>query len=207
MEFHSADLRDSPADTTEQTAVDQAARRVPHADSRLLAQIGQRDEQALASLYDRYGALVYSIALRITHERALAETVVQHVFHTVWQAAVSLPIDVNVPVWLGGMARQQALATQNGRARAAAHQQAHATGHAPNRAGRQAPDARRAFSRLLPKQREAIELAYYSGLNCPEIAQRLDESESTIKARLRTGLSAFSEHLQNTTENLDEPNQ
>ncbi|HEX5689651.1 MAG TPA: sigma-70 family RNA polymerase sigma factor [Roseiflexaceae bacterium] len=207
METQPANVSANPAATTDQVAVEQAPRSTSASDSQLLAQIGQRDEQALASLYDRYSPLVYSIVLRITHERAHAETIVQRVFHTVWQAAVSVPTDVNVPVWLSGMARQQALAAHHGRARATTHQKTHAIGRdAPDLAGPQALKVRRAFNRLSAEQRETIELAYYGGLSCREIALRLHEPVGTVMARLRDGLSTFCEQLRNTPENLDEPN-
>jgi RNA polymerase sigma-70 factor (ECF subfamily) len=207
MDIQSANGAANPAATTEQAAVEQACPNAPRLDSRLLAQVGQRDELALGSLYDRYSALVYSIALRITQERALAETIVQNVFHTVWQSAISLPIDMNVPVWLSGMARQQALAARNSRTRAAARQQTHATGRDEQSVGGpQALKVRRALNRLLAEQREPIELAYYGGLSCREIALRLHEPVSVVKARLRTGLSTFSEQLRNNTENMDEQN-
>src|SRR5689334_7548193 len=42
-------------------------------DSQLIVEIGQRNEHALGTLYDRYGSLVYTIALRMSQDLALAE--------------------------------------------------------------------------------------------------------------------------------------
>lgn len=44
-------------------------------DSILMAQLCQQDRQALGVLYDRYGTLVYTLALRMTGNRAAAEAV------------------------------------------------------------------------------------------------------------------------------------
>jgi RNA polymerase sigma-70 factor (ECF subfamily) len=201
MDRESADVCANPATT------EQASRNVPDLDRRLLAQIGQRDEQALRSLYDRYSTLVYSIALRITQQPALAETIVQNVFRTVWQSAIWIPVDVNVRVWLSGMTRQQALAAQDSRTRVAAQQETCAMGCDEQHAGgAQALKVRRALDGLLPEQRETIELAYYGGLSCREIAQRMHEPVSIIKARLRVGLSTLSEQLSTPAAHLEEPN-
>ncbi len=56
-------------------------------DDELLVLITQGDEQALGTLYARYGRLVYTIALRCTTDRLTAEEVIQDVFQHVWQHA------------------------------------------------------------------------------------------------------------------------
>jgi len=43
----------------------------------LLAQTRRRDAGAFAALYDRYGAAVYSLALRMLRDRQTAETLVE----------------------------------------------------------------------------------------------------------------------------------
>ena len=88
----------------------------PLSDSRLIVQIGQYDQQALSTLYDHYAALMYTTVLQITHDQAVAETLVQAVFYTVWQSASSFQIGPSVPMWLMDMAWQhvQAVAKRNG---------------------------------------------------------------------------------------------
>src|SRR5690349_2620464 len=99
------DAVDAPA----MTSINQASRNTPLLDSQLIVQIGQSDQQALGALYDQYGALVYTIALRITHDQALAETVVLDVFYTTWQTARSFQIGASVPLWLIEMAQHQSV--------------------------------------------------------------------------------------------------
>jgi RNA polymerase sigma factor (sigma-70 family) len=50
----------------------------------LLAAVGLGDERALASLYDRHSTLVYSVALRVCGDSALAEEVLQSIFMQMW---------------------------------------------------------------------------------------------------------------------------
>ncbi len=54
-------------------------------DSSLLERIERRDENAIALLYDRYAAVVFSVALRVSGNRASAEQVLATVFSEVWR--------------------------------------------------------------------------------------------------------------------------
>jgi RNA polymerase sigma-70 factor (ECF subfamily) len=51
-----------------------------------------------------------------------------------------------------------------------------------------AQSVRAALGSLPPVQREAITLAYFSGLTQQEIAQRTDAPLGTVKSRVRLGL-------------------
>ena len=120
-EYHTVDSSGVPY-------ADQGWRDRRLSDSRLIVQIGQHDEQALGTLYDSYGALVYTTALWIAQDRALAETIVQDVFYTVWQSASGFQLGSSVPVWLIGLARQLAIAAtqpHGDRTRRATHSPKH----------------------------------------------------------------------------------
>jgi RNA polymerase sigma-70 factor (ECF subfamily) len=47
---------------------------------------------------------------------------------------------------------------------------------------------REALQQIAPEQRQAVELAFFSGLTHEQIAQRLGTPLGTIKARIRRGL-------------------
>src|ERR1035441_10329649 len=57
-------------------------------DSSLLARVQSGDEQAMASIYDRYSRVVYSVALRVLRDPASAEDVLQEVFMQIWRLMV-----------------------------------------------------------------------------------------------------------------------
>ncbi|HVN53011.1 MAG TPA: sigma factor, partial [Anaerolineaceae bacterium] len=56
-------------------------------DQALLQQIVAAQTAALSELYDRYGRLVFSLAVRIVGEASLAEEITQDVFVQLWKKA------------------------------------------------------------------------------------------------------------------------
>jgi RNA polymerase sigma-70 factor, ECF subfamily len=173
-------------------------------DEELIRRILRRDELALGTIYDRYGRLVYTIALRITGDREAAEEVTQDVFQAVWQGAGSFQISGSFPAWLMGIARHRAIdLTRSRRYRARTREEVLDQSFAgAATASDAAVDAlalravvRTALAELPPTQRQAIELAYYAGLTHVEIAGCLGEPVGTIKSRMRLGLTRLRDLL------------
>src|ERR1700722_18418124 len=54
-------------------------------DAALLALVQRGDEYAMASLFDRYSKVVYSVALRVLRDPSSAEDVLQEVFMQIWR--------------------------------------------------------------------------------------------------------------------------
>jgi RNA polymerase sigma-70 factor (ECF subfamily) len=168
-------------------------------DDELLALVTRRSEPALGTIYDRYGALVYTIALRITGDRQTAEEVVQDVFQSVWQTAAGFQPGLgSCASWLVGITRHRAIdAIRSKRERARSREQTIEpdafidVDANPDLAAVQV-DLREAMKEALgtlpTSQRQAVELAYYGGLTRVEIAERLGEPVGTVKTRLRLGL-------------------
>ena len=176
-----------------------AAEQAALGDDELIALVLRRQEAALGMIYDRYGRLVYTIALRITGDRETAEEVVQDVFQNVWQTAGSYrPGAGAFSSWLLSIARHRAIdATRSKRERARGREETLGSDvptaedfgveRAVARSGLR-DTVRAALQQLPPGQRQAIELAYYGDLTRAEIAERLGEPLGTIKTRLRLGL-------------------
>lgn len=168
-------------------------------DEHLLARLRTRDEAALAALYDRYGGLVFTLALRIVGDRELAEEVLQDTFWRCWDGAEQYDGSRGrVAGWLMGVARNGAIDVLRGRQHRARLRETEALPPEGFPAEpRQADESDAillrqtiggAFEALSAVQREALELAYYGGLTQVEIAQSLGEPLGTVKSRIRDGL-------------------
>lgn len=178
-------------------------------DEELIARVRWREEPALAAIYDRYGRLIYTIALRIVGDRESAEEVTQDVFQAVWQSAGSFQPNGNFSAWLIGIARHRAIdATRSRRHRARAREEllddervagrGEGDGHADLLMLRTV--VRNALAELPASQRQAIELGYYGGLTHAEIAAQLGEPVGTVKSRMRMGLIKLRELLKTVEE-------
>jgi RNA polymerase sigma-70 factor (ECF subfamily) len=179
------------------------------ADEELVWRVLRREESALGAIYDRYGRLVYTIALRITGDREAAEEVMQDVFQAVWQGVGSFQVGGSFAAWLTGIARHRAIdVTRSRRYRARARESAlddyaaggTTTGETPAEALVLRTVVQEALQELPPTQREAIELAYYGGLTHVEIAGRLGEPIGTVKSRMRLGLTRLRDLLRTARE-------
>src|SRR5690349_13483247 len=79
-------------------------------DRELMGRIAQHDENALTELYQRYGQIVYSLALRILANHQLAEEVTQDTFITVWNQPESWDsAGGRLSSWLLTMTRYKAI--------------------------------------------------------------------------------------------------
>ena len=171
-------------------------------DQTLIAAIAAGDSNALEQLYDRYGAAVYRVALRMLKNRELAEDVVQEVFWRVWRRSASFINERGrVTQWLFGIAHNLCIdEMRRMRARPAPvyedvehpviQQLIDEQTDVP--AAVWTTEQRRviseAMSELPAAQRQAIALAYFGGLSHQEIATKLNRPLGTIKTRVRLGL-------------------
>jgi RNA polymerase sigma-70 factor (ECF subfamily) len=173
-------------------------------DYELMRRITARDESALAGLYDRYGAVVNALCLKMFGDRTAAEDVVFDVFWEIWDRAERFDPTRGTPVaYLLGVARSRA--TDRLRSlRAKKRQPAANSTDDRSRAGQAAisdsspvDDAmlceqrirvRGAMEQLGPLEREALELAFYEALTHSEIAARLNSPLGTVKSRIRQAL-------------------
>src|SRR5450432_2734280 len=79
-------------------------------DFALMRGISARDESALAALYDSYSPLVYTLLMRILHNRADADELLTDIFYEVWQQANRFDESRGCPrVYLVTLARSRAI--------------------------------------------------------------------------------------------------
>jgi RNA polymerase sigma-70 factor, ECF subfamily len=166
--------------------------------SAVLRRLAAGDSLALAEFYDAHAGLAYGLALRVLRDRSDAEDVVQEAFVQVWRQADRYDPERGTPqAWLCAIVRTRAL--DRLRRRVARREQEEVTepaasGGTPDREGELA--VRKALLSLSADQRRALELAYYEGLTQSEIARRLNEPLGTVKTRIRTGLAALRDRLE-----------
>ena len=167
-------------------------------DEELMRRVAARDEQAFAQLYDRYAAICLGFMLRILHNRAEAEDVLQEVYLQIWQQASNFDAARGRAItWILTIARSRALdrlrkiAVRDRTATAATHEQSMRVANTTiddclNLENAEIVHA--ALAGIAEKQRQLLILAYYEGLTQTQIAERLGEPLGTVKTRMRNGL-------------------
>lgn len=174
-------------------------------DADLVEAMSQRDEGALGILYDRWSALVYSVAAAIVGPED-AEEVLEDTFWQAWrQAEQYRKTRGKVSTWLTMIARSRALDRRKSKNRhpelpwaEARSAQLEKPGPCPLSEAIQSDERGLILAALgmLPlEQRETVELAYFSGLSQNQIAAELDQPLGTIKTRARLAAAKLREHL------------
>lgn len=171
-------------------------------DEELMQRLFYRDSGAFEALFDRYGDLVYSTALRVLHDPQLAEDVSQEIFVRIWKAPQRYVADRGrFLTWLISVTRNRSVDELRSRGRRRRYETASPeeqefeppAGDSANPAlsaqlAEQAGIVRAALAELPPEQREVIELAYFGGLTQQEISERLAQPLGTVKTRIRLGM-------------------
>ena len=178
-------------------------------DEILLRLIVQARAEALSELYDRYGRLVFSLALNSVGNPATAEEITQDVFLRVWQRARQYRADrAKVSTWLTSITRHRAIDQLRRRgSRPEQHSLVWAElapGAEPSVDGPEQATAlamerervRAAIDRLSEEQRQVLALAYFQGLTQSQIAEALVLPLGTVKTRIRLGMQKLREMLQ-----------
>jgi RNA polymerase sigma-70 factor (ECF subfamily) len=166
-------------------------------DSDLLVRVADRDRFAFEAIYRRYVRSVYGLALRRLRDRQRAEDAVQETFTAVWRSAASYkPERGPAAPWLYAIARNAIV----DRLRAKSDMLAEAPEVASGEAGPAdraessfvAWRVHRALEELPDKEREVLELAYWSGMSQSEVAEYLHIPLGTVKTRTRSALARMS---------------
>jgi RNA polymerase sigma-70 factor (ECF subfamily) len=169
------------------------------ADTALIERLRNRDPEGLATAYDRYSPIVYSLFLRITRDQSVAEDLVQELFIRVWSRARSFDSSKGaLGVWILSIARNMAIDhVRSAQARFATRlrpiehaDKAHGERKSqdPESLIDQARTVQNAFAGLNLNQKRVLELAYFEGFSQSEIAQHLQEPLGTVKSWMRSAL-------------------
>jgi RNA polymerase sigma-70 factor (ECF subfamily) len=163
-------------------------------DALLAARLAAGDDHALAEVFDRFGAAVYSAAAYVVGTGG-AQDVVQDVFVELWCRPDRYdPDSGSLRGYLMLLARHRAVDAMRSELRRIARQERHyrlSPDEGPPSPGEQvlsahlASEVRAAIQRLPAAQRQVIELAYFEGMTCREVASAVGIPEGTVKSRLR----------------------
>src|SRR6202522_4357390 len=167
-------------------------------DATLIARLVQRDESALAALYDRYSGMLSSLLNRILRDTQAAEEILQDIFFQLWRNATQFDASRgSLPGWLLVIARNRAISRLRRHNPASGEELLEntvvlQTNLESNVAQQQLiGKVKGALDRLPKEQRAAIELAYFEGLTHSEIAERTGDPLGTVKTRLRSAVETL----------------
>lgn len=171
-------------------------------DTALLQRIADKDSASFQQLYRKYGGLLFTAISQVLNDHHDAEDVMQEVLVQIWNKAHLYEPRKGKPLtWLATMARNRAIdriRSKQRRSRLNDEFEVENKSVQPEfeeSVSETLEDKERnliihkAVNRLTDDQREAIELAYFSGLTQTEVAERLNEPLGTIKARIRRGVN------------------
>ena len=173
----------------------------------LMVQVAAGSESAITKIYDATSRMVYGLALRITNDPFAAEDITLEVFLQVWRKAHTYdPARGTVSSWLITLTRSRAIDFLRSRKKNGANAES-SSDSAPDLQdwrpgpeqislqGERATLLHAALQELAPERREAVELAYFSGLTHSEIADRTSLPLGTVKTRIRQGMMHLRELL------------
>jgi RNA polymerase sigma factor (sigma-70 family) len=160
-------------------------------DARVRARFRDGDPDAVRTVYEAYGRLVYAVAHRVLDDRGLAEEATQQTFVKAWRAAASLDPRREIEPWLATIARRVAIDVHRREThRAATPIEAVAPGDpavvsAPASAEQifEVWEVRRAVQALPPEELEVVRLQHFEGLTHEQVAARLGLAVGTVKSR------------------------
>lgn len=179
----------------------------PLTDTELLQALKSKQPWTLSILYDRYGSVVYGIALKVLQNPQEAEDLTQEIFLALWRnATVNLKSNSLLP-YLVTMTRSRAIDKLRTRNRNINLLQrfcqtttvsSTSTPFEEASLSERSTHVRNALTQLSEQQRQVIEMAYDQGLSQSEIARQLNKPLGTVKTLTRQGLLRLKQILKDS---------
>ena len=175
----------------------------------LMRGIQAEDPDALSLLYDRYNGILKALILRVIHNEAEADDLLQEIFMEIWNQAKNFSAQKGKPLgWMvtlarrraiDGLRKKQAYARAEERLQAETEQQPDAWVHNTTEEEIVLGDTRSLLRRVInaipPAQQQAIDLAFFKGMSQREIAAKTNTPLGTVKTRLELGLKKIYDGL------------
>ena len=170
-------------------------------DHQLIHWIALAEKEALEALYGRYSSSVFSLAMYMLKQEALAEEVTQDIFLNIWLKASSYKSDRGAPrAWIMSVAHHKIVDVIRSRRRTLTVTDPSLyetldlipSSEIPvdEQVVRNLERERilKALSTLPEPQRQVIMLAYFGGYSQSEMAEMLQQPLGTVKTRVRLAM-------------------
>ena len=166
-----------------------------------LRAVAAGDPAAFEQLYRHYAPRLAVFLRRRLGSATLVDEVLHDVMLVVWQRAALFQPTCRVSTWLFGIAWYKAHKARKLPKSPLPASTAHEMGSQQDnpeylcREGERLRLLAHAVASLPPEQRTVVELTYYHAFSAREIAQRLEEAESTVRSRLRLARQRLAHRL------------
>lgn len=166
-------------------------------DASLVTSVARWRQDALAELYRRHAGAVYSLARRVTGQKAVAEEVLQDVFLRLWNSPERYdPARGSLRTFLLAQSHSRSVDAVRSESSRRAREEREAREAAFGSYGIEhevwdltvADTVREALLELPLPERQAVQLAYFGGHTYQRVAAILGEPEGTVKSRIRSAL-------------------
>lgn len=186
----------------------------PFTDEQLMAMIQARVRNGLALLHERYATLLKVISMKVLHNGADAEDLLQDVFLEIWDRAASYdPLKGRPLSWIATLTRRRSIDRLRKRETYSRFAdrfalEAHGRGdgwthvHEDVAQTEIQQHVQRALATLPEAQRKAIQLAYHEQMSHREIAVHIGIPLGTIKTRLELGMKKLAAALRGSEDLL-----
>jgi RNA polymerase sigma-70 factor (ECF subfamily) len=170
-------------------------------DMGLLTRIQSGDQEAMSALFDRYGTMVYSVALRVLKDTGEAEDVMQEIFVQMWKnPSAFVSGRGSLGGWLVVVARNRSIDVIR-RRRPSEPVELFALPSSTNLAQEAERNSllekiRGVMLSLPVEQQKSVELAFFEGLSHSEISEKTGDPLGTVKTRIRLALNTIRKALQ-----------
>src|ERR1700730_15041217 len=185
-------------------------------DDDLMRGLQAEDPEALSQLYDRYNGILKALILRVIHNEAEAEDLLQEIFMEIWNQAKNFSAQKGNPLgWMvtlarrraiDGLRKKQAYTRAEERLQAETEQQPEAWVHNATQEEIVLSDTRALIRKVIkglpPPQQQAIDLAFFRGMSQREIAAKTNTPLGTVKTRLELGLKKIYDGLKELRDEL-----
>lgn len=168
-------------------------------DAHMLGLIALGDEKAFSLLYKKYSQSLYNYLLRLMHDQAGGEDILQEVFVVVWRDAHRFRGHAQVKTWLYRITHHRAMSwlRHNWQLSKYIDQNRLPTendGDGGIKSGWEVEQTRNILDKLSPKHRAVLELAFVHHMTYQEISEVLGVPVGTVKSRMSYALRILS-HL------------